>query len=316
MINPHSLCYSKIHPETIRAQWRERGCWVVATRGLCDSGVGYPPGFLVCAPATETDPAKECIAPLSTDKRWDRPWFWDMPERSRYFLSLEEMAEDRDWFWRADYGRRSPEVPEIIEPDGIGRVHFGERPAADAPKPERSDCTAGVASADVDGERRVTAATGGAKGTKPCQLGWVPPFVMEELGRLYGLGGEKYGDPLNYIKGYDWSLSYNALLRHFWAWMGGETHDPKDGQHHLASVIWHAIALQYFERHKPEFDDRLASRSGTASTDIEEDTPDVGEDIGFGPGVDLRITPEASVEALRAAAALLWQRAREARDAA
>lgn len=89
--------------------------------------------------------------------------------------------------------------------------------------------------------------TGGAKGSKEPQLGWGDPEALIELGRVYGYGAQKY-DPTNYRKGYKWSLSANALLRHFLAWLGGESIDPESGKHHLAHAAWHCLTLITFEK--------------------------------------------------------------------
>jgi hypothetical protein len=38
------------------------------------------------------------------------------------------------------------------------------------------------------------------------------------------------------------------MMRHAWAWWQGERDDPMDGQHHLASVAWGALALMSASR--------------------------------------------------------------------
>ncbi len=85
----------------------------------------------------------------------------------------------------------------------------------------------------------------------------IPPDVLLELGDLYTLGAEKYGDR-NWEKGWDWGRCYAAMMRHGLAFWNGEQSDPVDGQHHLTSVIWNAIALLYYDRHKVGEDDRPA----------------------------------------------------------
>lgn len=106
------------------------------------------------------------------------------------------------------------------------------------------------------GEVRVTdPTTGGQKGTKEVRMDLVPVFPLTELARLYGRGAAKYEDR-NWERGYRWSLSYAALLRHLTQWWGGEDRDPEMGTSHLASVAWHAFALAQFEATHPELDDR------------------------------------------------------------
>jgi len=106
------------------------------------------------------------------------------------------------------------------------------------------------------GEVRVTnATTGGEKGTKEARFDLIPIHPLTELARLYGRGASKYADR-NWERGYDWSLSYAALMRHLTQWWGGEDIDPEMGLSHLASVAWHAFSLAEFERTHPELDTR------------------------------------------------------------
>jgi hypothetical protein len=83
----------------------------------------------------------------------------------------------------------------------------------------------------------------------------LPVRPLRELARVYSIGAKKYTDR-NWEAGLKWGRVYAALQRHAWAWWGGEELDPVDGQHHLASVAWCALALMEFERTHPELDDR------------------------------------------------------------
>lgn len=93
--------------------------------------------------------------------------------------------------------------------------------------------------------------TGGEKGSKVQQLFWAPPRALLELARVYGYGAGKYA-PHNFRKGYAWSLSYNALLRHVLASMDGEDTDPESGNLHLAAAAWHCLTLIQFLFDKQE----------------------------------------------------------------
>lgn len=93
--------------------------------------------------------------------------------------------------------------------------------------------------------------TGGEKGTKIHQLFWAPPRALMELARVYGYGANKYA-PHNFRKGYNWSLSYNALLRHILASMEGEDRDEESGNLHLAAAAWHCLTLIQFLFDKQE----------------------------------------------------------------
>jgi hypothetical protein len=86
----------------------------------------------------------------------------------------------------------------------------------------------------------------------------IPPDVLLELGNLYALGAAKYADD-NWKLGMEFKRVYSAMMRHTLKWWAGEELDSVDGQHHLDSVIWCAVALRYYmlhyEKYK-EFDSR------------------------------------------------------------
>lgn len=94
-------------------------------------------------------------------------------------------------------------------------------------------------------EVRIVSATGGEKGSKPCQLGLIDPLALEELGKIAGFGAEKY-DKFNYMKGYDWDLSYSAAQRHQLQFWQGQDFDDESGLHHLAHAAWHMLCLYSF----------------------------------------------------------------------
>ena len=88
--------------------------------------------------------------------------------------------------------------------------------------------------------------------TKICDL---PPDIIKELAELYGLGAKKYDDR-NWQNGFKWGRVIRALHSHLAKWQIGEKYDKEDGQRHLISVIWCAIALAWFEKHNIGEDDR------------------------------------------------------------
>jgi hypothetical protein len=118
---------------------------------------------------------------------------------------------------------------------------------------------------DMAGEVRVTSATGGEKGSKPARFDMIPPDVLWELAEHYGKGEAKYpSDPTtgeaNWQKGYAWHLSVAALERHLTAWLNGEDTDLETGSSHLIAVVWHAIALRWFQLHGRGTDDLQGRR--------------------------------------------------------
>ncbi len=84
----------------------------------------------------------------------------------------------------------------------------------------------------------------------------IPVRPLEEVARVYSIGAEKYSDR-NWENGLQWGRVFAALMRHAWAWWRGERVDQVDGQHHLASVVWCALALMEYEKTHPELDDRI-----------------------------------------------------------
>jgi len=110
-------------------------------------------------------------------------------------------------------------------------------------------------------EVRVTSSTGGQKGKKLARFDLIPPRALWQVAELYGKGAEKYED-WNWRKGYPWSLSIAALERHLSLFKQGEEYDSETGCAHLASVVFHALALLTFMDEHRQFDDRFqAARS-------------------------------------------------------
>lgn len=110
----------------------------------------------------------------------------------------------------------------------------------------------------LSGEEKIVVneTTGGAKGAKEARFSLIPKEQLWEVARLYNFGATKYA-PNNWRKGYDWSLSMDALERHLTMfWEMRESYDEETNCHHLASVVFHALALMYFEKRHPDLDDR------------------------------------------------------------
>mgnify|MGYP000521447717 CR=1 FL=1 len=109
-------------------------------------------------------------------------------------------------------------------------------------------------------EKRVVSETGGEKGQKDARFGGCDPRAMKELALIYGFGEEKYAR-YNYLKGYPWSLSIDALFRHLFAFLDGEDLDPESGLHHTAHAAWHALTLTSYQMRSVGTDDRAPRES-------------------------------------------------------
>lgn len=108
---------------------------------------------------------------------------------------------------------------------------------------------------EVD-EVRVTSETGGKKGKKLAQLGAIDPAALLELAKVAGFGAEKY-DRSNYLKGYDWSLSFDAAMRHLLEFWKGNDMDSESKLSHAAHAAWQCLALVSFQLHGVGTDDRF-----------------------------------------------------------
>lgn len=106
-----------------------------------------------------------------------------------------------------------------------------------------------------DAEVRLTSSTGGQKGSKLARFDLVPVGPLTELAEHFGRGAAKYEDR-NWERGYEWSLSYAALMRHLTQFWNGEDLDPETGGKHIIAVAWHALALAEFMDKQREFDNR------------------------------------------------------------
>lgn len=99
--------------------------------------------------------------------------------------------------------------------------------------------------------------TGGEKGVKLARFDLLPAGPLRQVAEHYGKGAEKYA-ARNWERGYEWSKSYAALMRHAWQFWAGEDIDAETGSHHMAAVVFHALALLQFADTHPDFDDRPA----------------------------------------------------------
>ena len=116
--------------------------------------------------------------------------------------------------------------------------------------------TAGRSQQAMRGEVRITdPVTGGQKGAKLAELGAIDPLALHRLAEVAGYGGKKYARG-NFMKGYRWSLSYDAMQRHLGAFWGGEETDAESSLAHLAHAMWHCAALISFSERGLGTDDR------------------------------------------------------------
>lgn len=105
-------------------------------------------------------------------------------------------------------------------------------------------------------ETIVVSETGGRKGKKPAQVSTIDSVALLKLAEVSGWGAGKY-EPYNYLKGYAWSLSFDAAQRHLLAFWSGENDDPESGLPHVLHAGWHCLAMASFLLREIGEDDRF-----------------------------------------------------------
>ena len=85
-------------------------------------------------------------------------------------------------------------------------------------------------------------------GKPPMEL--IAPEYLFATAHVLGFGADKYA-PRNWELGMSWGRVFGALMRHLWAWWGGETathnfaFDSIDGETNC-SHLWHASCCLMF----------------------------------------------------------------------
>ena len=69
----------------------------------------------------------------------------------------------------------------------------------------------------------------------------LPPEFLHGTADILTFGAKKYS-ARNWEAGMAWSRPFGALMRHMWAWWGGEHKDQETGKSHL----WHAACCLAF----------------------------------------------------------------------
>lgn len=132
-------------------------------------------------------------------------------------------------------------------------------------------------------EVRITSETGGQKGSKPEQISTIDPLALLKLAEVSGFGAQKYA-AYNYLKGYDWSLSYNAAQRHLMQFWNGEDTDDESGLLHVLHAGWHCLAMASFILRGLGTDDRY-KQEGEEKGEPEAEWPEpvMGTNVFLAP---------------------------------
>lgn len=81
------------------------------------------------------------------------------------------------------------------------------------------------------------------------------PIAMTEIAKVMTFGATKYGAN-NWREGIAWTRVVGAVLRHIFAWLGGQDLDPETGISHLAHASCGLMFLLEYEETRKDKDDR------------------------------------------------------------
>lgn len=88
------------------------------------------------------------------------------------------------------------------------------------------------------------------------RLGLIPPFAIEEIGKVFTMGAEKYGAH-NWMKGLPYTEVLDSIERHINEFKKGHDKDKESGLQHMAHVAVNAMFLiEYAVINQNKFDDR------------------------------------------------------------
>ena len=81
------------------------------------------------------------------------------------------------------------------------------------------------------------------------------PEFLTGTAEVLSFGAAKYSER-NWEGGMSWGRVFGALMRHLWAWWGGETKDPETGISHLYHASCCLMFLAAYEARQIGTDDR------------------------------------------------------------
>ena len=83
----------------------------------------------------------------------------------------------------------------------------------------------------------------------------ISPHAFEQLTQTLTYGAQKYSSR-NWEKGIPWSRVFAAMMRHAWAFWGGQDLDPESGMRHIDHVQACAHFLSHYSQYNQNCDDR------------------------------------------------------------
>lgn len=219
-------------------RWLKRKGWTeIINPAKHDEENGFDPTGLT---------GNEDLSDLGFDLREALAWDLDQVARSTHLFLLNGWENSSGA--RAEYalaqalGLYIGSEESYDDAPGAGPCHAAKDFAAKWGLPHER---VGAHASSGSGEVRITSSTGGQKGQKMAQVGSVDPLALLRVAEVAGFGAQKY-ERLNFMRGYDWDLSFDALQRHLLQFWNGEDRDEESGLLHVAHAAWHCLALIAF----------------------------------------------------------------------
>lgn len=112
-------------------------------------------------------------------------------------------------------------------------------------------------------EAIVNAAHGGQQKAEPAwkqdggkpRMDLIAPEMLVGTANVLAFGAAKYAER-NWEKGMSWGRCFGALMRHLWAWWGGQRVDAETGMSHLHHAACCLMFLIAYEERQIGTDDR------------------------------------------------------------
>lgn len=137
------------------------------------------------------------------------------------------------------------------QPDGIESVEFA--PHIDSQTVGEWQVLLDVERASKAGQQKDEPAWK-QDGGKP-RMDLLAPEFLSGTAAVLTFGAAKY-EARNWEKGMSWGRVFGALMRHLWAWWGGESRDAETGLSHLHHAACCLMFLAAYEAREIGTDDR------------------------------------------------------------
>jgi hypothetical protein len=99
-------------------------------------------------------------------------------------------------------------------------------------------------------------------------LNLLDPVFLYGTAQVLDFGAQKYS-AYNWAEGMKWSRVFGALMRHMWAWWGGEENDPETGLCHLFHASCCLMFLANYQKNGVGEDDRYKKKKNNKEPTIE-----------------------------------------------